>query len=206
MRDRFPSIVAVCLLALLVLGTWWASDYTLNTIQIDPPRRITHERDSWSDHFVMIRTNEQGIAINRLTGTAMEHYPDTDSYDITRPRAVGHQPDSPVTVGTADMGTMTRNGDQIVLNGHAHLRRLPDPENNLLDVRSDQLIIEPDRDLVHTDHPALVINNHSTMRGKGMRYDNRTRELSVHAASDVKISGEDQAARNSKTEEKASQP
>ena len=44
--------------------------------------------------------------------------------------------------------------------------------------------------------PALVVNGSSTLRGKGMRYDNRTRQLTVTAASDVKISGEDQAARN----------
>jgi len=204
MKDRLPSLVAVALLALLVLGTWWASDYTLRSIQVDPPRKMTHERDSWSDRFVMVRTGPEGYAINRLEGTAMDHFPDTDSYEITTPKAVDHQPGSPTTVGTAERGTLDQHGDRIVLNGSAHLRRLPTAEHQLLDVRSDQLVIEPNRDLVHTDHPALVVNGHSTLRGRGMRYDNRTRQLTVTAASDVKISGEDQAARNAgskKTEE-----
>lgn len=196
MRDRLPSLVAVLLLALLVLGTWWASDYTLRSIQVDPPRKMTHERDSWSDHFVMVRTGPEGYAINRLEGAAMEHFPDTDSYEITTPTAVDHQPGSPTTVGTAERGTLDQHGDRIVLNGDAHLRRLPDAEHRVLDVRSDQLIIEPNLNLVHTDHPALVVNGRSTLRGRGMRYDNRTRQLTVTAGSDVKISGEDQAARN----------
>jgi lipopolysaccharide export system protein LptC len=131
----------------------------------------------------MVRTDPQGHAINRLEGRAMEHFPDTDSYDITEPRAIGHQPDSPITVGTARTGTLDQQ----------------------LDVRSEQLTIEPNQDLVHTDRPALVINGHSTMRGQGMRYDNRTRQLTVEAASDVKISGEDQAARKSGPK-KATQP
>jgi lipopolysaccharide export system protein LptC len=205
MKDRLPSLVAILLLGLLVLGTWWASDYALRSIQVDPPRRMTHERDSWSSAFVMVRTDPQGHAINRLEGSAMEHFPDTDSYDITAPRAVGHQPDSPTTIGTADMGTMDQHGERIVLNGNAHLKRLPDASHKLLDVRSDQLTIEPNRDLVYTDRPALVINGNSTMRGQGMRYDNRTRQLTVNAASDVKISGEDQAARKAGPK-KAPQP
>jgi len=195
-KDRLPSLVAVLLLGLLVLGTWWASDYTLRSIQVDPPRRVTHERDSWSDRFTMVRTDPAGRAINRLEGSAMEHFPDTDAYEITSPRAVGHQPGAPITEGTADHGTLDERGDRIVLNGNAHLKRLPDANHQLLDVRSSQLVIEPNRDLVHTDRPALVVNGHSTLRGKGMRYDNRTRQLTVTAASDVKISGEDQAARN----------
>ena len=205
MRDRVPGLVAVLLLALLVLGTWWASGYTLRSIQVDPPARMTHERDSWSDHFVMVRTGLQGYAIDRLEGSAMEHFPDTDSYDITAPKAIGHQPGTPTTVGTADRGTLDHRGDRIVLNGHAHLKRLPDADHQLLDVKSEQLIIQPNENLVHTDRPAVVLNGHSTLRGTGMRYDNRTRQLTVTSSSDAKYSGEDQAARNAGPK-KAPQP
>lgn len=205
MKERLPSLVAVLLLGLLVLGTWWASDYTLHSIQVDPPRRLTHERDSWSDRFTMVRSDPDGRAINRLEGASMEHFPDTGAYEIIAPRAVGNQPGAPITEGTADNGTLDEHGDRIVLNGNAHIKRLPDADHQLLDVRSTQLIIEPARDLVYTDRPALVINGNSTMRGTGMRYDNRTRQLTVSAASDVKISGEDQAARNAGPE-KSAQP
>lgn len=192
MKDRIPSLVAVFLLALLVVGTWWAADYTLRSIITDPPRRITHERDSWSERFVMIRTDPQGIATNRLEGASMEHYPDTDAYEITSARAVGQQPGNPLTIGTSDKATLDQNGARIVMTGNAHLHRLSDAEHKPLDVRSERLTLKPNEDLVYTDQPALVVNGQSTMRGTGMRYDNRTRQLTVHSASDVKISGEDQ--------------
>lgn len=201
MKDRLPSLVAILLLALLVTGTWWASDYALQSIEIDPPRRLTHERDSWSDHFVMVRTDPAGRAISRLEGASMEHFPDTDSYEIARPDAINHTPGEPILVGTARQGSLDQDGDRIVLNGAARLKRLPDADHQLLDVRSEQLIIEPQRGFVHTDQPALVISGHSTMRGTGMRYDNHTRQLTVTAASDVKISGEDQTQRNTRRHE-----
>lgn len=205
MKERLPSLVAMLLLGLLVLGTWWASDYTLQSIEVDPPRRITHERDSWSDRFVMVRTGPAGYAISRLEGSAMEHFPDTDAYEVTEPRAADRQEGMPLTLGTARRGTLDRHGDRIVLNGDAHLWRLPDADHQLLDVRSSQLIIEPNRDLVHTDQPAVVINGHSTLRGRGMRYDSRTRQLTVYASSDATISGKDQAA-HQESSRKASQP
>ncbi|MBV6273326.1 LPS export ABC transporter periplasmic protein LptC [Alcaligenaceae bacterium CGII-47] len=192
MKDRIPSLVAVFLLALLVIGTWWAADYTLRSVTIDPPRRITHERDSWSEHFVMIRTDPTGIAINRLEGNYMEHYPDTDAYEVTHARAIGQQPGNPITIGTSDKAVLDQNGERIVMTGHAHLHRLADAERKALDVRSEVLTLKPNEDLVYTDQPALVINGQSTMRGTGMRYDNHTRQLTVYSASDVKISGEDQ--------------
>lgn len=192
MKERMPSIVAVFLLIVLVAGTWWASDYAIRSVLVDPPRRITHERDSWSDSFVMLRTNEQGYAVNRLEGLSMEHFPDTDTYEIDEPWAVSHQIGSPMTEGRGDIGILYNSTDLIELNGNAHLKRLPDEENKLLDVRSVQLIIDPNKDLVYTDKPALVINGNSTLRGKGMHYDNSSKQLTVMSASDVKISGQDQ--------------
>lgn len=201
MKDRLPGVVALILLAALVVGTWWAADYAIQSVEIDPPRRITHERDSWSTAFVMLRTNEHGFAINRLEGDAMDHFPDTDTYEVVNPWAVGHQPGSPMTEGYGDFGILYNKTDIIELNGNARLKRLPDAENKLLDVRSVQLMIDTNKDLVYTDKPALVINGNSTLRGKGMNYDNSSRQLTVKSASDVKISGQDQAERNQRKTE-----
>src|SRR5690625_1193740 len=139
MRERGPAVIAVILLLTLVAGTWWAADYAQRAIPIDPPGRVTHEPDAWAHDFVMIRTDTTGVAINRLEGSTMRHYPDDDSYEIDDVKATGQQPDSPITIGTADMATMNADGSQIVMDGNAHVHRLPDAERAALDVTSDQL-------------------------------------------------------------------
>ena len=191
MKERAPAIVAILLLLALVAGTWWAADYARRSIPIDPPRRITHEPDSWATDFTMVRTDEKGIAINRLEGERMQHYPDDDSYEITRARAVGQQPGSPITVGTSNTAVMDQNGDRIIMKGDAHVRRQPGQDVPVLDVKSDELTLLPDQDVVFTDLPALVVHGKSVMNGTGMRYDNKTRQLQVFSATDVKISGEE---------------
>ncbi len=202
MRDRFPSIVAVVLLFCLVIGTWWAAEYAQRAVPIDPPRRITHEPDHWASEFVLIRTDEQGTVINRLEGDFLEHFPDDDSYEVQQARAIGQQPGSPLTVATSDTAVMTEDGARVVMTGNAHVHRQADDENLPLDVRSDVLIVLPDEDVVHTDYPALVVHGNSTMNGKGMRYDNNTRQLQVYSATDVKISGQDTQERRARSSER----
>jgi lipopolysaccharide export system protein LptC len=191
MKERLPAFIAIALLACLVMGTWWAADYTQRSIVIDPPRRVTHEPDSWADKFVMLRTDERGVPVNRIEGDYMQHFPDDDSYEITQTRATGQQPGSPITVGTSDTAIMDQDGERVVMLGNAHVHRPAYQDRPALDVRSDKLIILPDEDIVHTDQPTQVVNGKSTMNGTGMRYDNKTRQLQVFSTTDVKIAGQD---------------
>lgn len=205
MKERAPALIAIVLLISLVIGTWWAADYAQRAIAIDPPRRITHEPDSWASDFVMVRSDAEGVAINRLEGIYMRHYPDDDSYEVTKAKAIGQQPNSPITVGTSDTAVMDKGGARIIMQGNAHVLRLPDADDAALDVTSERLTILPDEDVVFTDMPALVVNGKSTMNGKGMRYDNKTRQLQVFSATDVKISGQETRQTRpskSRTEEK----
>lgn len=201
MKERAPAIVAILLLLALVAGTWWAADYARRSIPIDPPRRITHEPDSWATQFTMVRTDAKGYAVNRLEGERMQHYPDDDSYEITQARAVGQQAGTPITVGTSNTAIMDQDGDRIIMKGDAHVRRQPGQDTPVLDVKSDELTLLPDQDLIFTDLPALVVHGKSVMNGTGMRYDNKTRQLQVFSATDVKISGEESRSRRGTSSE-----
>lgn len=189
MKERFPSLIALFLLLVLVTSSWWAADYAQRAIQVDPPRRVTHEMDAWSRNFVMLRTDPTGKPINRLEGDYVEHFPDDDSYHVTSPRAVGQREDNPITVAVSKTAVMQEGGKRIVMDGDAHVLRQPDAENDLLDVRSQQLTILPDDDVVFTDLPAVVLKGRSRMTGTGMHYNNKTRQLKVSASTDVEIAG-----------------
>jgi len=195
MKERLPALIALLLLIALVICTWWAADYAQRAIPVDPPRRLTHEMDSWARDFVMMRTNPEGKPINRMEGSYAEHFPDDDSYHVTDPRAVGQQEANPITIGTAKTAVMEQGGKRIVMDGDAHLHRQQDANNDALDVRSQQLIILPDEDVIYTDLPAVVLKGNSRMSGTGMRYNNKTRQLEVRASSDVEISGSETRSR-----------
>jgi len=206
MKERAPTFVAVALLLILVCGTWWAANYAQKSIPIDPPRRVTHDPNSWARDFVMVRTDDQGIAINRIEGKFLQHYPDDDSYKITTATAISQQPNTPVTVGTSRTAVMDQNGSRVIMQGDAHIHRPGDKDHNPLDVTSQELTLLPDQDIVYTNLPALVVNGDSTMHGTGMRYNNKTSILQVFSASDVKISGKDVEKKQAAKADKSSQP
>ena len=191
MKERFPALMALLLLVALVLSTWWAANYAQNAIQTDPPRRMTHEIDSWSKNFVMLRTDPTGKPINRLEGDYGEHFPDDDTYHIANPRAVGQQTGNPITVGTSKTAIMDHDSKHITMLGDAHMHRQADAKNDAMDAYSQKFIIEPDNDVVYTDQPAHVVKGQSTIDGVGMRYDNKTQQLQVYSASNVNLAPAD---------------
>lgn len=197
MKERLPALIAITLLFVLVAGTWWAADYAQRAVHIEPPRRVTHEPDAWSSNFVMVRTDADGMAINRMEGDYLQHYPDDDSYEVTQAKATGQRADSPITVATSNTAIMDKNGSRITMRGNAHLHRQPYDDRPALDVNSAEFILLPDEDVVYTDLPAEVVNGKSTMVGTGMRYDNGSRTLQVYSSSDVRISAEDSQAASS---------
>jgi len=193
MRERFAIVVSLVILSALVMGTWWASDYSQRAVEIDPPVRLTHERDHWAKKIVLVRTDEKGLVIHRLEGDLMEHFPDDQSYDVIRPRAFGLKADSPLTIATSRTATVFDEGDRIVMKGDAVLVRLADYERQPLNFRSDEVTMLIKEDLAYTDLPAIATSGRSRMSGTGMRYNNATQQLDVFKSTDVEIAPKDKA-------------
>lgn len=191
MKERFAITVSLAILTLLVMGSWWAADYSQRAVEIDPPVRLTHERDHWATQIVLVRTDEKGLVIHRLEGDLMEHFPDDKSYDVIRPRAFGLKADSPLTIATSRTATVFDEGDRIVMKGDVVLLRLADAERQPLNFRTDEVTLLIKKDLAYTDLPAIATSGRSRMSGTGMRYNNATQQLDVFKSSDVEIAPKD---------------
>ena len=191
MKERFAIIVSLVILTSLVMGTWWAADYSQRAVEIDPPVRLTHERDHWATQIVLVRTDENGLVIHRLEGDLMEHFPDDQSYDGVRPRAFGLKADNPLTIATARSATVFEEGDRIVMKGDAVVLRLGDAKRQPLNFRTDEVTMLIKKDLAYTDLPAIATSGRSRMSGTGMRYNNATQQLDVFKSTDVEIAPKD---------------
>ena len=206
MKERFALIVSFVILTSLVMGTWWAADYSQRAVDIDPPVRLTHERDNWAKQIVLVRTNEHGVVIHRLEGDLMEHFPDDKSYDVVRPRAFALQSDNPLTIATSRTATVYDEGDRIVMKGDAIVLRLGDTERQPLNFRTEVVTMLIKEDLAYTDLPAIATSGRSRMSGTGMRYNNATQQLDVFKSTDVEIAPKDKTDKTDNTEPAASRP
>ena len=188
MRERLPTLTTFLLLLVLVLGTWWAAHYTQTTVELDPPRKNTHEPDSWAKDFSLLQSNENGIAANRLEGSFMLHYPDDYSYHLDNAIATVYKEENPITTGTSDVAIMDQGGERIQMIGNASIHRQPNEKGELFSISSHQLTLFPHQDKIQTTDPAVVIDGPNTLKGKGMYYDNNTRQLQVIEQSHVIMS------------------
>lgn len=189
MKDRFPTIISMFILTALVIGTWLAAEHTKRAVVIEAAAKQTHEPDSWSKDFTVIRTNEAGLAVSRLVGAYMEHFPDDGSYDITDPVAINVPNDNPITQATGRMATVFEQGNRIVIKGDAVLTRLADQdERDPLNVKSEEITLLVNEDIAYTHLPAIVRDGRTRVSGVGMHYDNKTGELTVKQSTDVEIS------------------
>ncbi|WP_238160282.1 LPS export ABC transporter periplasmic protein LptC [Pigmentiphaga sp. H8] len=187
MKDRLASGVSIALLAALVAGTWWAADYAKRAVKEDPPRRLTHEIDSFVEQFVMVRSDEQGMPTTRMEGDRLEHYPDDDSSEVTQFRAVSQRTERPTMTATSRHARMDQDGARVIMRGDVQLRRLPGQGRPELNIRSEEVTLLPDEDVAYTDLPATVVNGTTRIQGRGMRYDNVSRELKVNEQTRVQI-------------------
>ena len=191
MRERFAIIFSLLIMVTLVIGTWWAADYSQRAVDIDPPARKTHEPDSWTKNFILLRTDAKGLVINRLEGDRLDHFPDDDSYDVEMPRAFGLRAGAPLTLGTSRKASVYDNGDRIVMRGDAVLLRLADESHAPLNFLSDEIVMLIDKDISYTDLPATAISGRSRKSGIGMHYNNGTQQLDVLKSTDVEIAPRD---------------
>ncbi len=187
MKDRFALIASIVILTTLVVGTWFAAEYTKRAVDLDSAAQYSSDPDSWSEGLVMIRTNVDGLAITRIEGDYMEHFPADGSYDIVEPRAMSIRPGQPTLMGTAHFAKVLDDGNRIVMQNDAVLMRLATESTEPLNVSSQEITLLLEEDVAFTDLPALAVRDRSTLKGVGMRYDNRTGELKVFESTDVEI-------------------
>ena len=135
------------------------------------------------------------MAINRLEGDYLEHFPDNKSYEIQYPRAYGIRPDKPVMVGTSKLGVVFDEGKRIVLKGDAVLLRVGDNDNVPLNFSSQEIIMLPDEEITYTDLRGVAVSGRHTMTGVGMRYNNATQQLEVSKDTDVVVAPRDDRKR-----------
>jgi lipopolysaccharide export system protein LptC len=158
-------------------------------VVLEAAAKKTHEPDSWLKNFTVVRTNEAGLAISRLVGEYMEHFPDDGSYDITHPIATNVPKEGRVTQGTAKMATVLDEGNRIVLKGNAYVFRLPEKDDtDPINVSSEEMTMLVKEDVAYTDRPAVARDGRTHLSGIGMHYDNKTGELRVKQSTGVEIS------------------
>lgn len=179
MRFSTTRIFPLALMLSLALLTF----YLERTVRDDesPAALRRHDPDYIVTNFTTTTYTGEGAVETVMSAQRMVHYPDDDTTELFAPRVVYAKPQQPRFSVRAERGELSRDGDEIFLYGDVVLVR--DASSNRPEARmtTEFLHVLRDRSLVRTDRLVKIVEGGRSLEGRGMEYNNASRELVLRA-------------------------
>ena len=177
MRLSTTRLFPLALMVSLALLTFWLERAVRD--EETPASLRRHDPDYLVSNFTTTTYNRSGAAESVLSAATMLHYPDDDSTELVAPRVLQAKPDEPRFTVRAERGLLSREGDEIFLYDNVVLVREADAERPEARMTTEFLHILRERSLVRTDRPVRIVEGARSLSGRGMEYNNESRELEL---------------------------
>ena len=175
MRFSATRLFPLALMLALALLTF----YLERTVREDdaPPALRRHDPDYLVTNFTTTTYTSRGTVESVMSAQRMVHYPDDETTDLLEPRVLQSRPNEPRYTVRAARGQLSRDGDEIFLYGSVLLVREATPEKPEARMTTEFLHILRERSLVRSDRPVKFVEGGRSLTGRGMEYNNESREL-----------------------------
>lgn len=178
-REHLSAWLPVLMMGLFALGTGWLVNNTAKLLSpvTEPPLR--HEPDYQMHQFSVRSFDAHGQLTSELMGVDGQHYPDTDTLEVSQPRMRSFDESGQPTVGSAQRGVSNRDGSEIQLYGDVRVVReaLAQPGGRTaprLEFRGAYLHVFVNDDRVSSDQPVELIRGVDRFTGDAFDYDHRS--------------------------------
>jgi lipopolysaccharide export system protein LptC len=163
----------------LMLALAMLTFYLERTVHEDesPATARRHDPDYYVVNFTTTTYNASGAAETRMSADKMVHFPDDDTTELVAPRVVQSKPNEPRYSVRAERGQLSRDGDEVFLYGDVVLVREASEHGPEARMTTEFLHVLRDRSLVRTDKPVKIVEGTRSLQGRGMEYNNLSREL-----------------------------
>ncbi len=178
--DRLQAWLPLVPLLVLLGGTYWLNQQVLPL----PPKPDTskrHDPDYIVSNFSATTLNQHGAPRYVIDAKKMEHYPDDDSTRLEEPHMFSLYADAPPISITAQLGEVSKNGDEVFLRDGVRIVREASATQSALVATTSYLHVVPDRDTADTDRPITLTDAHSTTSAVGMQLDAKARQIKLLA-------------------------
>jgi lipopolysaccharide export system protein LptC len=142
-----------------------------------PPSLRRHDPDYVVTNFTTTTYNREGAVETVMSAARMVHYPDDDTTEMDAPRVLQSKPHEPRFRVRAQRGRLSRDGDEIFLYGDVVLVRDAEADRPEARMTTEFLHVLRDRSVVRTDRPVKFVEGGRALTGRGMEYNNESREL-----------------------------
>jgi len=160
-------IIIATLFVLLAAGSRWLLQVTEDS---DSEKVKTgHTPDYYVDDFSLSTMNLEGKLEQTLSAEHMQHYPDDDSTELTRPHLVIYEADSPPWKIHSETGWLSGDGSLVLLNGEVKINRAGGPGVRPLQITTRNVRARPKENYAETDEKARVRSLNDVQTSVGMQ-------------------------------------
>lgn len=177
--NRARLYVIIVLTAVIALSSFWIVEVMRRTAEDAPVKRPAGEPDFYVEQFNFVKTSPTGQVQYHISGERLTHFPDTGSYAIQNPIVNSVLEEGPAMRTRADRATVNNNQTHIHLYDNVVSERPASATTSYFELRSNYVLILPEKDLMQTDKPVEVMFDQSRVTGIGMVANHATREVQV---------------------------
>ena len=165
-------------MALLALGTWWLVKNTPPAPVATVATEVRRDPDYTMTQFAIERFDRNGQLRVRIDGNRLQHFPDTDRYEIDEARIRSLSPDGQVTLAVARRALANGDISEVQLLGGAQVTS-HGPTGPPLEIRSEFLHAFLVTERVQTHLPVQVNDGTNDLQASGLDYDHGRRLLEL---------------------------
>jgi lipopolysaccharide export system protein LptC len=187
--DRFRTWLAVILVAVLALASFWILELMRrNDIDGNSRSSARSEPDYYVEKFSFIRLPNNGQVNYHITGDKLSHHPLNDDFEIQQPRINSFDVDKvPLNIraerAVIEQKNMQispiRENDQIHLQGNVQVERPETSGSKYMKLESEYLLLLPNENKMKTDQSVGLFTNTSEIHAVGMIADNATQQVQL---------------------------
>lgn len=156
------------LLLLAALSFWIERSVQLTAtdseaVQTDP--------EGIMENFDALRTDPAGKPHYRLSAKKLKHYSGSKRTELESPRFVQLDVEAGEVSAVAKQATVSSGGDEVELLGDVVVERAARPGQSAMTLRTAQLLVFPERDLLRAPGAVDIRDATLTLRAGAMEYD-----------------------------------
>ncbi|MCD6706251.1 MAG: LPS export ABC transporter periplasmic protein LptC [Thiobacillus sp.] len=169
MITRGSLWLPLAILLLLAALSFWIE----RSVQLTPAgsEAVQTDPEGIMENFDALRTDPVGKPHYRLSAKKLKHYSDSRRTELESPRFIQLDAEAGEVSAVAKQATVSSGGDEVVLLGDVVIERAARPGQSAMTLRTEQLHVLPERDLLRAPGAVEILDDIVTVRAGAMEYD-----------------------------------
>ena len=181
--DRLALYLPAVLMALFALGSWWLVRSLPSFFAEPSTKQVRQEPDYFLEHFSVKSFDKSGRLTRELSGDRAQHFPDTDTLDISNVQMHGQNQDGTRVNARAERALAKGDGSQVIFKGSVHLTQTANTSNKAsqasIEMRSQEITAFVKEERLVSDVPVEIRRGQDVFSAERLEMDSKTGEYAL---------------------------